>query len=130
VLHLIAAAVFTIFSFLQWNDLDPAIYDHPSRIDALSWALFYALIAGLFVLSLFRVLPRWVLTVAVVFCAIELARTAPGFWENLTAAEAFTLAQSGMSAADPRVELSREFLGALIALAGVGFLAWERKRAA
>jgi hypothetical protein len=37
------------------------------------------------------------------------------------------MTQGSMSAADPRVELTREFFGALIALAGVGFLAWREK---
>jgi len=38
------------------------------------------------------------------------------------------MTQMSMSAEDPRVELSREFFGAVIALAGVGLIAWENRR--
>lgn len=128
VFNLFAAAIFVLFSWLQWNDLDPAVYDRPSLADAISWGLFYALIAALFVVALFRPLPRWVLIVAAVFCLLEMGRTAPGLWENLTGEQPFTMTQASMSAQDPRVERSREFFGALIALAGVGVVGWETRR--
>ena len=128
VFNLIAIAIFALFSWLQWNDLDPAIYDHPSLADAISWGLFYALIAALFIFALFRPLPRWVLIVAASWCLIEMGRTAPGLWENLTGEQPFTITQASMTAQDPRVERSREFFGALIALAGVGVIAWESRR--
>lgn len=127
-LNLAAAILFGLFSWLQWNDIDPAIYDHPSRLDAVTWLLFYALIAVLFVVVLIRRLPFWLLAAAAVFCLIEMGRTAPGIWENLTGEKEFTMTQASMSASDPRVEQSREFFGAVIALAGVGLLGWERRR--
>ena len=65
VFNVIAAAIFAVFSSLQWNDLDPAVYDDPSIADAIAWAAFYALIAVLFVLVLFRQLPRWILVAGV-----------------------------------------------------------------
>ena len=126
--NLAAAAVFAIFSSLQWNDLDPAIYDNPSLVDAIAWAVFYGLVAVLFVLVVFRPLPRWVLIVAGLFCLLQLGRTAPGLWENLTGNQPFDLTQAGMAAGDPRIELSREFFGALIALAGVAILAIQNVR--
>ena len=128
--NLVAAAIFAIFSSLQWNDLDPAIYDNPSIVDAIGWGVFYGFIGVLFVLMLFRRLPRWVLIMAVVFCLIQLGRTAPGLWENLTGDEAFDMTQASMAADDPRIELSREFFGALIALAGVGIIAFQNTRLA
>jgi len=45
--------------------------------------------------------------------------TAPGLWDNLFGDQPATMAKESMSAADPRVELTREFFGALIALLGV-----------
>ncbi len=128
VLNLIAAAMFAVFSALQWNDFDPAIYDNPSTGDAIAWGVFYAFVALLFVLVLRRRLPRWILILAVMFCLVQLVRTAPGLWGNLTGDKAFDMAQSSMSADDARVELSREFFGALIALAGIGVIAWENTR--
>jgi hypothetical protein len=70
---------------------------------------------------------KWLLAVAALACLVELATTAPGLWENLFGARDFTLTQASMSADDPRVELTREFGGALIALAGVAVL-WRRER--
>ncbi len=124
----IAAAIFALFSWLQWNDIDPAIYADPSVLDAITWAVFYAFIAVLFVLVSIRTLPRWILLLAVVACLVQLGRTAPGVWENLTGDRPFAITQAGMSADDPRVELSREFFGALIALFGVGVVAIENVR--
>ena len=128
VFNLIAAAVFAVFSLLQWNDLDPAIYAAPSVLDAVVWAAFYALVAALFLLVLIRPLPRWILLLATICCLIQLGRTAPGVWENLSGDQPFTITQAGMTGDDPRVELSREFFGALIALLGVGIVALENRR--
>ena len=125
--HLALAAMFALFAWLQRNDLDPAIYDRPSVVDAALWFAFYLLIAALFVWSLFRRVPQWLLAVAALACLVELATTAPGLWENLFGARDFTLTQASMSADDPRVELTREFGGALIALAGVA-VRWRRER--
>jgi hypothetical protein len=128
ILNLISMALFALFSWVQWNDVDPAVYDRPSILDAVLWGLFYALIAVLFALMIFRPAPRWLLIVTAVFCLIEMGRTAPGVWNNLAGDEEFTMTQASMSAEDPRVELTREFFGAVIALVGVGFLAWECRR--
>ena len=49
-------------------------------------------------------------------------------WINIFGTEEFTMMQVSMSAEDPRVELSREFFGALLALAAVMLLWWERHK--
>ena len=125
IFNLVAAVIFAVFSYLQWNDLDPAIYDNPSIADAATWAIFYALIAILFISVLLRRLPRWVLVLAAVCCLIQMGRTAPGLWDNMTGNDAFNMTQASMSADDPRVEKSREFFGALIALLGVGVIVFQ-----
>jgi hypothetical protein len=127
-LHLALAAMFATFAWLQRNDLDPAIYDRPSVVDAALWLGFYLLIAVMFVVSLFRRLPPWLLALAIVACVVEMATTAPGLWNNLFGDREFTMTQASMSAADPRVELTREFFGALIALAGVVVLLRRERR--
>lgn len=127
VVHLLLAAMFALFSALQVNDIDPAVYHDPSVIDAASWCAFYLLIAILFVASLARRVPQWLLLLAAIACIAEMATTGPGLWENVFGDKAFTMTQESMSAEDPRVELSREFFGAVIALAGVTIL-WRRER--
>jgi hypothetical protein len=121
-LYVIAILLFSTFAWVQYNDIDPEIYDRPSVIDAATWLIFYAFMATLFAVALFRTVPKWLLMVAIVSCLVQLGRTAPGMWENLTGDAPFTLTQASMSSQDPRVELSREFLGALIALLAVGAL--------
>ena len=128
VLNFLLAALFAIFAWLQRNDIDPAIYDHPSVIDAALWFAFYLLIAVLFVVTCFRRVPGWILVLGAIACFIEMGRCAPGIYENLFGDKEFAMTQASMSAEDPRVELSREFFGAVIALLGVGFLAWQRGR--
>jgi hypothetical protein len=128
VVNFALAGLFGVFSWMQRNDIDPAIYDRPSVIDAALWLAFYLLIAILFVAICFRPVPRWLLVVAAAACLVELVRTGPGLYENLAGDKEFTMTQASMSASDPRVELSREFFGAVIALAGVGAIAWQNRK--
>lgn len=128
ILNFALAALFAVFAWMQRNDIDPAIYDHPSVLDAALWLAFYLLIAVLFVVVTFRTVPRWLLLIAAIACLIEMVRTGPGLYENLVGEKEFTMTQMSMSAEDPRVELSREFFGAVIALAGVGLIAWQNRK--
>ena len=125
--HLVLAGMFFAFAWLQKNDLDPAIYDNPSALDAALWLAFYAVVGALFVLSLFRRVPIWLLLLVAIACLVEMATTGPGLYENVFGDKDFTMTQASMSAEDPRVELTREFFGALIALAGVAIL-WRREK--
>lgn len=131
VVNSIAALLFAAFAYLQMNDLDPEIYYKSSGIDATLWFLFYALIAILFVVAIFRAIPKWLLIIAVLACVIEMVTTFPGLWENIFGESSFTMTGASMSAEDPRVELSREFFGAVIALLGVlGLLFQQKKKSA
>lgn len=127
-INYLCAAVFAMFAWFQRNDIDPAIYYHPSELDAVLWLSFYSLIAILFCIAAFRPVPRWILIVAALACLVEMGRSGPGLYENLFGGKNFSMTQVSMSAEDPRVELSREFFGALIALAAVGFLYFQRRR--
>ena len=127
--NIVLALIFGVFAWFQRNDIDPAIYYKPSGLDATLWFLFYSLIAVLFVVAIFARIPNWLLIVSMVFCLIEMIVTGPGLVQNLFGEKDFSMTQVSMSAEDPRVELSREFFGALIALAAVVFLFLrERKR--
>ena len=125
--NLALAAMFGMFAWLQRNDIDPAIYDHPSTIDAALWFVFYGIIAVLFVVVLFKRLPGWLLLLAALACFVEMATTGPGLYENVFGDKPFTMTLASMSAEDPRVELSREFFGAVIALVGVVILARQNR---
>jgi hypothetical protein len=59
-----------------------------------------------------------------------MAVTGPGLYENVFGGKDFTMTQASMSAEDPRVELTREFFGAVIALLGVGILLRRERRRA
>lgn len=127
-IHIFLAVLFGVFAWFQRNDIDPAVYYKPSGLDATLWFLFYTLIAILCLVAIFKRIPSWLLILSFVFCIIEMAVTGPGLFENLFGERDFSMTQVSMSAEDPRVELSREFFGALIALAGVAFLWFFRKK--
>jgi hypothetical protein len=128
ILNYALAALFFLFAFFQKNDVDPGIYHNPSSLDAALWLLFYALIGLGFILLNFRRLPLWFFALAILACFIEMALSGPGLWDNLFGERPFSMTQTSMSAADPRVELTREFFGAVIALSAVLFQFWQNKR--
>lgn len=125
--HLIATALFGTFAWVQINDLDPAIYHEPSSLDALLWFTFYLLIAILFIVSIFRKISATILVVALASCLVEMVITGPGLFQNLFGEEDFSMTQVSMTAENPRVELTREFFGALIAFAAVLYLLIKRR---
>jgi hypothetical protein len=126
--NVIGVVLFVAFAWFQRNDIDPEIYYHPSEIDALLWLLFYALVALAFLVAIFRPAPLWLLALGGLGALIFMGLSGPGLWENLFGDEQFNMTQTSMSAEDPRVELSREFFGALIALSAVAFLYWQRRK--
>ncbi len=126
--NIIGFLLFLLFAWFNRNDIDPAVYENASGLDSLLWFLFYLLIAALFLVAVFRRVPLWLLVLAALACVIEMAQSGPGLWENLFGDQEFNITKGGMNAEDPRVELSREFFGALIAFAAVSFLWWQRKR--
>jgi hypothetical protein len=128
IFNYLLAALFFFFAYVQYNDVDPGIYHNPSSLDAALWLLFYALIGIGFILLNYRRLPVWFFLVAVIACLTEMSLSGPGLWENLFGEEKFTMTQVSMSANDPRVELTREFFGALIALFAVLSQFWQNKR--
>ncbi|HUF62611.1 MAG TPA: transmembrane 220 family protein [Verrucomicrobiales bacterium] len=135
VVNVTGIIVFGTFAFLQRNDVDPARYHDPSRLDSLLWIGFYGLIALMFAFALGKRFSVWLLGAATLFCLIEMAMTLRGLIQNLSGDEGFVLTGVQMSARRPWVEQSREFFGALIALAASGLLwrqrwSWKRFAAA
>ena len=129
ILNSFAVALFGAFAVFQYNDIDPAVYHRASSLDAALWLGFYALVSALFALTLIRrSASPWLLLVGAVACLAKMGQTGWGLWINIFGQEEFTMMQVSMSAEDPRVELSREFFGALLALAAVMLLWWERRK--
>ena len=125
-LYWIGFVLFAAFAALQVNDTNPEIYEHASVIDAWLWVAFYALVAVCFLLKALGKLPKWLLIIAVVACLLEMGDTVRGVIANASREEGFDMAQTSMSAESPEVELSREFFGAVIGLAGLVVL-WRGK---
>jgi hypothetical protein len=121
IVSLLGSVAFGLFAYLQFNDFDPDVYVDASRVDAWEWAGFYALISLLFLLAVFGKHSRIALAIGALCCLIQMARTVPGVIENLRGDD-FVLTQEQMSPGNTKVELSREFGGALISLAGLAFL--------
>lgn len=129
IINIILACLFALFAWLQLNDVDPEVYYKPSSVDAVLWFLFYLIIATGFILLVAKKrLLRWYFILAIIACFVEMSLSGPGLAENLFGEAPFTMTQQSMQADDPRVELSREFFGAVIALVGIGFQWWQTKR--
>ncbi|MEO6039877.1 MAG: transmembrane 220 family protein [Saprospiraceae bacterium] len=109
ILHSFLSIVFLLFAALQYNDPDP-----------LQWMLLYGGVALHFALAAMGRLYRpavWLwLAVALAWAAFLL----PDFINWLRMGEPSIVAT--MKAETPWVELTREFLGLLIAAAGCGWL--------
>ena len=127
VVNFFGILLFVFFAYLQHDDNNSEIYANPKLLDVWMWIAFYGLVALLFGLTIWWRVPRLLCLVAFCFCAYKLSITAPGFVTNLTSGH-FTLTKAGMSPDRSEVELTREFFGALIALAGVSFLWWQRNK--
>ncbi|MDB4541309.1 transmembrane 220 family protein [Akkermansiaceae bacterium] len=128
ILNYFLAVLFLVFAWFQRNDIDPEIYNNASSLDSALWLLFYLVIGVVFILMNFKRVPKWYFIVALIACIIEMSLSGPGLWRNLMGEEAFTMTQTSMSAADPRVELTREFFGSVIALAAVAFQFWQSRK--
>ncbi len=116
VLFYTLAVVFLLFAAVQYNDPDP-----------IPWMLLYGGVAVHFGLTAMGRLYRpavWLwLGVALVWAASLL----PDFISWIRMGEPSIV--SGMKAEEPWVELTREFLGLLIAAAGCGWLLWRTRSA-
>lgn len=127
IINLLLVLLFGLFAWLQMNDIDPRIYENASSFDAWSWVVFYGLIAVSFGLAVANIRPWPLYLLMIGFCVYEMIDTGPGLYQNLFGDKDFTMMGESMNARDPRVELSREFFGAVIALVAIGFL-WLQRR--
>ena len=125
-LNVLGVVVFAVFAWLQREDDNPAIYEDPSMVDVWIWILFYALIAVAFGMALSGKFPVPLYAMIVAFCLFQFAMTGPGLWANITGEEGFAMTKKSMAPDHAYVEQTREFFGAVIALAAILLLFWQR----
>lgn len=114
--HLLLAAVFVVFAYLQLNDPDP-----------VHWTLGYLAVALSFGLAAFGRYPKWWLWSVTAVFGIWLLLASPGMvhWVQ----QGFPDITGAMKASTPVIEDAREFLGLSIAFCAMGALALAgRKR--
>ena len=130
IINFIGALLFFLFAWFQRNDIDPAVYYKPSTLDSALWFVFYLAIGVILIVVNWKKIPMWLFIIGVLACLVEMVVTGPGLYQNLFGDESFNMTQTSMTSEDPRVELSREFFGAVIALVGVtwGFLQHRKIR--
>lgn len=108
------ALVFALFTLVQYNDPDP-----------IQWMLLYGGVAVFFGMD---ALGRWYKPAVWLWFAAALlwaATLLPDFLNWINMGEPSIV--ETMKAETPWVELTREFLGLLIAAAGCGWLLWDHR---
>lgn len=127
IINIILTLIFALFAWVQREDDNPDVYVNPSTWDVIVWITFYAVVALGFALASFCVRPRLLYICTLVFGFVLLVMTGPGLIDNLFGEENFEMMKNSMNPEKPRVELTREFFGALIAMGAVVFL-WLQPR--
>lgn len=110
----VLAVVFTLFALVQYNDPDP-----------LLWATLYGGVAVHFTLAALGKLNRPALWLWLGISIAWMLTLAPAFFAWL-GMDMPNIAGS-MKAEEPHIELTREFLGLLVAALACGWLLWKTK---
>jgi hypothetical protein len=108
------AVVFALFAAVQYNDPDP-----------LRWILLYGLVAVHFVLAALGKLNLMAVWLTLAAAAIWAATLLPDFINWIRMGEPSIV--ESMKAEEPWIELTREFLGLVVAALGCGFLLWKNR---
>ena len=110
--NIILACLFALFALVQINDVDP-----------LRWIIIYGSIAVLYAFAAFGHFRRYAILGFGAILLIEFIRLMPEFinWINMGS----PTITGKMKAESPHVEYTREFLGLLICLLGIGFLYYQ-----
>ena len=114
VTYWILALIFFAFALVQYNDPDPLV-----------WVPVYGIVAVLFVLAAIGRPARMVARVVCGITGIWAATYLPDFWHWLQMG-APSIVET-MKAEKPYVELTREFLGLVLAMLACGWLGFGRR---
>lgn len=113
--NLFLAVVFTLFAAVQWNDPD-----------ILRWMAIYLLVAVVSGFAAFGRYYRYPILVGLGICLIWMASLVPDFihWIRMGAPSI----THEMKATQPHIELTREFLGLLLAGLALGWHWWRARK--
>jgi NO-binding membrane sensor protein with MHYT domain len=115
-LWLLPALLFAWSAYVQWNDPDPVV-----------WILAYGAVAACCALAAFGRRPRAAITVLLAGLVVWMLWLSPGFVQWLGMGAPSIVEE--MKATAPHIEVVREFLGLLIAVAVLALLRFTgRKR--
>lgn len=106
--------VFLIFAVVQFNDPD-----------GWKWVIIYGVVSLMALPVIIRRLPGWTYKVVILVYIIIAGLYIPDFFQWIKGG--MTDLTSSMSAESPEIELTREFLGILIALSALIFISKTSK---
>ncbi|MCB9316060.1 MAG: transmembrane 220 family protein [Lewinellaceae bacterium] len=115
ILYWVIAVLFVAFALVQYNDPDPLI-----------WMLVYGVVALIYVLAALEKPHRKVALGACIATLGWALTYVPAFWDWVQMG-APSIVET-MKAEKPYVELTREFLGLVLAAVASGWLAFRRYR--
>jgi len=108
------AVIFALFAAVQYNDPDP-----------IQWILLYGLVAVHFMLAALGRMNRLAVWLTLAAAAIWAATLLPDFMNWIRMGEPSIV--ETMKAEQPWIELTREFLGLVLAALACGFLLWKNR---
>lgn len=111
----ILAVIFLLFAIVQYNDPDP-----------IHWMVAYTFVAVMLGLAATKRYYRWVTLGGLAIFVIWMVFIIPDFINWLKMGEPSIVAT--MKAETPYVELTREFLGVVLCILALGFVAWQGAR--
>ena len=112
--NIVLAVLFVLFAVVQINDPDP-----------WAWVALYLYVGVLFALAAFGRVFRPAMLVGMAACLVWLALLLPEFinWVNM----GMPTITGSMTAEEPHIEYTREFLGLFISMGALGFLYYKTK---
>ncbi len=117
IVDILFVILFIYFAEVQFNDADPYI-----------WVTLYGIVALVPLLALFNKYNLPLVKLAMVLCLAGLVMTGPGVYEILNQQDGASIFQE-MTPEKMYIEVTREFLGLLIAQACLGFYFFRSRRA-
>jgi hypothetical protein len=108
------SAVFALFAIVQWNDPDP-----------IGWILPYGAVAVHFAMAALEKMNRFAAWFTLAAAAMWAATLFPDFMNWIRMGEPSIV--GSMKVEEPWIELTREFLGLVLAALACGFLLWKNR---